>query len=211
MAEYLQAEYFEVAVHYRADLQDLSLAEREAIEGYLNSARHLHVEARRLEGEDVAASLGDFARPTPAELEPIAAIRHPPTKKANGNRGSERPPEGQQEVSHQSHQRKSGPEDFSFHFAYLAMTLRPVFIRVAAAALLACAFACFRSLDAFFLAGLQIECVAFCVLDDVFLQDFSLEALQRTFQAFAIVYLNFSQRSLPLIFSGPTIQSNSFR
>lgn len=62
MADYLQADCFAVAVHRRADLQDLSPAEHEAIERHLNFARHLHVEARLLEGEDVAASLVEFAR-----------------------------------------------------------------------------------------------------------------------------------------------------
>ena len=45
----------------RADLQDLKMAEREALERHLNFARHLHVEARLLEGQNVAASLVDFA------------------------------------------------------------------------------------------------------------------------------------------------------
>ena len=62
MADYLQADCFAVAVQPRADLQDLNAAEREAIERHLNFARHLHVEARLLEGENVAASLVDFAR-----------------------------------------------------------------------------------------------------------------------------------------------------
>jgi two-component system sensor histidine kinase KdpD len=62
MADYLQADCVAVAVHRRVDLQDLSVAEREAIERHLNFARHLHVEARLLEGENVAESLVEFAR-----------------------------------------------------------------------------------------------------------------------------------------------------
>jgi two-component system sensor histidine kinase KdpD len=62
MADYLQTDCFAVAVHPRADLQDLQAAERESLERHLNFARHLHVEARLLEGEDAAASLVDFAQ-----------------------------------------------------------------------------------------------------------------------------------------------------
>lgn len=62
MADYLQAACFAVAVQGRGDLADLSTTDGEAIERHLNFARHLHVEARLLEGEDVATSLVDFAR-----------------------------------------------------------------------------------------------------------------------------------------------------
>ena len=58
----LETDCVAVAVHRRVDLQDLSVAEREAIERHLNFARHLHVEARLLEGENVAESLVEFAR-----------------------------------------------------------------------------------------------------------------------------------------------------
>jgi len=64
-------------------------------------------------------------------------------------------------------------------------------------ALLAVAFPCQRLLDALLLARLQIECVPLDFLNDVLLQDFALEAFERTLQAFAIVNLNFSQWNLP--------------
>jgi two-component system sensor histidine kinase KdpD len=62
MADYLQADCFAVAVQRHEDLRDLTTVEREALERHLNFARHLHVEARLLEGENVADSLVDFAR-----------------------------------------------------------------------------------------------------------------------------------------------------
>ena len=62
MADYLQADCFAVAVGRHADLRDLSAAEREGLDQHLNFARHLHVEARLIEGENVAAGLVDFAR-----------------------------------------------------------------------------------------------------------------------------------------------------
>ncbi|MEQ1884801.1 MAG: histidine kinase [Bryobacteraceae bacterium] len=62
MADYLQADCFAVAVHRSADTNDLPETERDAIERYLNFARHLHVEARLLEGDNAANSLVDFAR-----------------------------------------------------------------------------------------------------------------------------------------------------
>ncbi len=62
MADYLQADCFAVAAHRHADLQDLDASERAAIERHLNFARHLHVEARLLQGENVATSLIDFVR-----------------------------------------------------------------------------------------------------------------------------------------------------
>ena len=62
MADYVQADCFAAAVLRQADRKNMSVAERETIERHLNFARHLHVEARLLEGENVAASLIDFAR-----------------------------------------------------------------------------------------------------------------------------------------------------
>ena len=62
MADYLQTDCFAVAVHHRADLQDLQASDRESLERHLNFARHLHVEARLLEGADAAASLVEFAQ-----------------------------------------------------------------------------------------------------------------------------------------------------
>lgn len=48
------------------------------------------------------------------------------------------------------------------------------------------------------LARFQIEGVPLDVLDDVLLQDFAFEALQRAFQAFAFVNLNLSQALHPV-------------
>jgi len=62
MADYLQTDCFAVAVHPRGDLETLQAPERDSLERHLNFARHLHVEARLLEGEDAAASLVDFAQ-----------------------------------------------------------------------------------------------------------------------------------------------------
>ena len=45
------------------------------------------------------------------------------------------------------------------------------------------------------------------VLDDVLIHHFSLKALERALQAFAIIYMNFSQRHSPRI---RTLQGNSF-
>ena len=52
--------------------------------------------------------------------------------------------------------------------------------------------------DTHLLTRLQIECVTLDVLDDVFIENLSLEALERAFQTLAIDYLNFSQRNSPL-------------
>jgi len=54
-----------------------------------------------------------------------------------------------------------------------------------------------RCLSALLLARLQVEGVPLNVLDDVLLKDFSLEALERAFQALAFVHVNFSQRDSP--------------
>jgi len=62
VADYLQAECFVAFVHPRADLADLPVEERQAVEKHLNFARNLHIETRILEGENVAETLVDFAR-----------------------------------------------------------------------------------------------------------------------------------------------------
>jgi hypothetical protein len=63
--------------------------------------------------------------------------------------------------------------------------------------LLSVAFPCQRRFDSLLLARLQIVGVPFDVLDDVLIQDLSLEAAQRAFQALAIVKPNFCQRNSP--------------
>ena len=62
VADYLQADCFAVAVCLHEDMRELDAAARQAVERHLNFARNLHVEARLLEGQDVAATLVDFAR-----------------------------------------------------------------------------------------------------------------------------------------------------
>jgi two-component system, OmpR family, sensor histidine kinase KdpD len=60
VADYLHADCFAVAVSGDTDSRDTS--EREALERHLNFARNLHVEARILQGADVAKTLVEFAR-----------------------------------------------------------------------------------------------------------------------------------------------------
>jgi two-component system sensor histidine kinase KdpD len=62
VSDFLGAECFAVAIQPTGDLSGLAAAEREAIERHLNFARHLHIETRILEGEDVASTLVDFGR-----------------------------------------------------------------------------------------------------------------------------------------------------
>jgi len=51
----LGAECFAVTVQPSGDLSGLPEADREAVERHLNFARNLHIEARILEGEDMAS------------------------------------------------------------------------------------------------------------------------------------------------------------
>jgi two-component system, OmpR family, sensor histidine kinase KdpD len=62
VADYLHADCFAVAVGRDNDLGDLATPEREALERHLNFARNLHIEARVLQGQDVASTLVEFAR-----------------------------------------------------------------------------------------------------------------------------------------------------
>jgi two-component system sensor histidine kinase KdpD len=62
VADYIDAECFAVAVDPHGDLSGLPEAEREAIDRHLNFARNLHIEARLLQGSDVARTLVEFAR-----------------------------------------------------------------------------------------------------------------------------------------------------
>jgi two-component system sensor histidine kinase KdpD len=62
VADYLQAECLAVFVSKTSDLRDLTSEQRETVERQLNFARGLHIEARILEGEDVADTLVAFAR-----------------------------------------------------------------------------------------------------------------------------------------------------
>jgi two-component system sensor histidine kinase KdpD len=62
VADYLHADCLAVYVAEKADLQNLSSAERENLERYLNFARGLQIETRVLEGTDVPDAIVDFAR-----------------------------------------------------------------------------------------------------------------------------------------------------
>jgi two-component system, OmpR family, sensor histidine kinase KdpD len=61
VADYLHADCFAVAVSNHTEPQPAS-PEREALERHLNFARNLHIEARMLQGADVAKTLVEFAR-----------------------------------------------------------------------------------------------------------------------------------------------------
>jgi two-component system, OmpR family, sensor histidine kinase KdpD len=60
VADYLHADCFAVAVFPEGGSGDA--ADREAAERHLNFARNLHIEARTLQGSDVAKTLVEFAR-----------------------------------------------------------------------------------------------------------------------------------------------------
>jgi two-component system, OmpR family, sensor histidine kinase KdpD len=60
VADYLHADCFAVAISRGADSRDAQ--ERETVERHLNFARNLHIEARMLQGGDVAKTLVEFAR-----------------------------------------------------------------------------------------------------------------------------------------------------
>ena len=62
--------------------------------------------------------------------------------------------------------------------------------------LLAVALSRERFLGAFLLTRFQIEGMPLDLFDDVLLEDLALEALERAFQAFAIVNLNVCQNYL---------------
>src|SRR5262245_59101495 len=62
VADYLKAECLAVFVSATGDLSALTPPEREAVERQLNFARGLQIEARILQGDDVAAAIVDFAR-----------------------------------------------------------------------------------------------------------------------------------------------------
>ena len=62
VSDFLGAECFAVAVQATGDLSGLPEADRNAVEQHLNFARHLHLETRIIEGDDVATTLVDFAR-----------------------------------------------------------------------------------------------------------------------------------------------------
>ena len=62
VADYLHADCFAVCVTERSDLRTLTEEERQSLERHLNFARGLQIEARILEGTDVAETMVNFAR-----------------------------------------------------------------------------------------------------------------------------------------------------
>jgi two-component system, OmpR family, sensor histidine kinase KdpD len=62
VADYLHADCFAVCVSERSDLGTLTEEERLSVERHLNFARGLQIEARILEGTDVAETMVNFAR-----------------------------------------------------------------------------------------------------------------------------------------------------
>jgi two-component system sensor histidine kinase KdpD len=62
VADYLQADCFAVCVTDSADFRALTEEERESLERHLNFARGLQIEARILEGTDIADTVVNFAR-----------------------------------------------------------------------------------------------------------------------------------------------------
>ena len=62
VADYLHADCFAVCVTERSDLRTLTEDERQSVERHLNFARGLQIEARILEGTDVAETMVNFAR-----------------------------------------------------------------------------------------------------------------------------------------------------
>lgn len=62
VADYLRADCLAVYVSRTSDFHDLAPAQRATLDRHLNFARGLHIEARVLEGTDVAEATVDFAR-----------------------------------------------------------------------------------------------------------------------------------------------------
>lgn len=62
VGDYLHADCFAVAVDRDHESREAPSAEREVVDRHLNFARNLHIEARVLQGADVAKTLVEFAR-----------------------------------------------------------------------------------------------------------------------------------------------------
>ncbi len=62
VSDFVGAECFAAAVVPTGDLTGLPQPDRDNVERHLNFARNLHIETRILEGDDIAATLVDFAR-----------------------------------------------------------------------------------------------------------------------------------------------------
>jgi two-component system sensor histidine kinase KdpD len=77
VADILQADCFAVHVTRTPDSSDLTGSERESLERHLNFARGLQIEARTLQGTDIAEALVNFARIH--RVTQIFVAREPPT------------------------------------------------------------------------------------------------------------------------------------
>lgn len=62
VADYLHAECYAVSVLKRGEFDRLPAEQRQAIEKHLTFARELHIETRKLEGDDIGKTVVDFAR-----------------------------------------------------------------------------------------------------------------------------------------------------
>jgi two-component system sensor histidine kinase KdpD len=62
VADYLKADCLAVCVLRDGSLDHIPAGQREALEKHLQFARNLHIEPEKLQGEDVAQTLVDFAR-----------------------------------------------------------------------------------------------------------------------------------------------------
>ncbi len=61
----------------------------------------------------------------PVRSEPVAAVRQPPAKDANGNRRQQRPKDGQGEIRDQPQRNEGSPEDLALHSFILARAIAP--------------------------------------------------------------------------------------
>jgi hypothetical protein len=141
-----------------------------------------------------------------SQVKPAASIRNPPTENSDRNAGPQRPPDGQNEIGYQTEDREEEPENLSFHGSSLRAGARnraagravslPHLIRFGVArAVLPATLSCQCRFHAHLLTRLQVEGVTLDVLNNFLLKDFSLKALERAFQAFAIINLHFRQRT----------------
>jgi len=62
VADYVQAECLAVCILREGDLQNIDVAQREAVEKHMKFARNLQIEPSMLQGDDVAQTLVEFAR-----------------------------------------------------------------------------------------------------------------------------------------------------
>jgi two-component system sensor histidine kinase KdpD len=84
VAEYWKGECVAVFVHSEASLEDVPVEQRKLVERHMTFARNLHLETHVLQGDDIAASLVEFARsrqvtqifvPRPKQISGISLFR----------------------------------------------------------------------------------------------------------------------------------------